>query len=133
MITNLAGQAALVEVCPTSTNRCEHPPDQFSVPAYGSLNVPNPDYVAPDAKPESADPYASLRAPYTEMRLDTRPEWRAARRRRRQALSGAQAEITSQLNEFGWTEKKRGPEDPLHWPLEINHKYFSVSYRGLSA
>jgi hypothetical protein len=65
VITNLAGAAALVEVCPSATNRCEQPPEQFSVPAYGSLNVPNPDYVAPPAKP--ADPYASLRTRYPDL------------------------------------------------------------------
>jgi hypothetical protein len=38
----------------------------------------------------------------------------------------------AQLKEFGWTEKERDPEDSwLHWPLEINHKYFHVRYRGI--
>jgi len=37
------------------------------------------------------------------------------------------------LAEFGWTEKERDPEDSwLRWPFEINHKYFEVTYRGLS-
>jgi hypothetical protein len=38
----------------------------------------------------------------------------------------------AQLTEFGWTEKKRDPEESwLHWPLEVNHKYFRVAYRGI--
>jgi hypothetical protein len=37
-----------------------------------------------------------------------------------------------QLTDFGWTQKERDPEDPLRWPSEINHKYFRVTYTGIS-
>jgi hypothetical protein len=47
---------------------------------------------------------------------------------------GKIAELTkAQLAEFGWSQKKRDPEESwLHWPLEVNHKYFQVTYRGIS-
>jgi hypothetical protein len=39
----------------------------------------------------------------------------------------------AQLAEFGWTEKEQDVEDSrFHFPYEVNHKYFAITYRGLS-
>lgn len=38
----------------------------------------------------------------------------------------------TRLAECGWTEEERDPEDDwINWPIEINHKYVHVTYRGI--
>jgi hypothetical protein len=93
VISNLDDHEVLVEVCPSTTNRCAEPPEEFSVPPDGSLNVTNPDYVAPADKPNPADPVRQPARPLPGHAPagDARPDRHPARGRGRQALSGAQA------------------------------------------
>jgi hypothetical protein len=56
VISNPAGESALVEICESATStRCATPPTQMTVPPYGNLSVPNPDYAAPPEPAATAD------------------------------------------------------------------------------